>query len=248
MKRQKKTIDAVVDERMTAKYQAETPAVLEGWTEDETFELYLGIKHNSYDTKEIQKRLPKRTEEQIQAVIDYFRTELVKKTTGPLSSRPKRRIKPVPQVPLAKWADLMTETYEYKELQTEYATAVRLIAEFEDHPNPSICNGIDFKKIYHYMADAMEGKPLPEDTIAAEIFNHCIMECSSMSKQFVPKHELEDILADPSTVGHNSNVPRPTKDGGLAALRHLITQRNYNPLNIPEKYLKHAESYTKDNI
>lgn len=231
------------DERMTAEYQPVIPPELEGWTKNEKFDLNLGLKLHGYNLKEIQKRIPDKTEDQIQAVIDYFKAELKKKVAEhPPSYRQRRKLKQLPQVPLAKWADLMTDTYDYKELQTESATAVRIIADFEDIPHPSLSSNIDFRKIYHYIADAMEGKPLPDDPVAADVFNHCIMETSALSKAFIPKNELQDTLG---RMG-NIDVPRPTTDGGLAALRYLCAQRNYNPLNVSEKYLTHPQAYTSD--
>lgn len=232
-------------ERMTAEYTKAVPPELEGWTKDEKYDLHLGLKFHGCDLKELQTRLPNKTEEQIQAAIDYFKNE-IKKKTHPLNQRQKRKTKQLPQVPLSKWADLMTETYNYKELQTECATAVRIIADFEDFAHPSACHGIDFRKIYHYIADAMEGKPLPEDPRTTDVLNHCIMESSGLSKAFIPKNELEDTLAATCLTGCNVNIPRPTKDGGLSALRHLAAQRNYNPLNIPEKYLLHPQAYTNN--
>ncbi|KOB73109.1 Uncharacterized protein OBRU01_11168 [Operophtera brumata] len=241
----KMNLSLTEEERMTAEYQPVTPPELVGWTKDEHFDLNIGLKLHGYNLKELQKRVPDKTEEQIQAVIDYFKGELKKKAEHTPSNRQRRKIKQMPQVPLAKWADLMTDKYDYKDLQTECATAVRIIADFEDFPHPSSSGNIDFRKIYNYIADAMEGKPLPDDPVAADVFNHCIMEASAMSKAFIPKNELQE------TLGHIGNdckvdIPRPTKDGGLAALRHLAAQKNYNPLNVPEKYLMHAPLYTND--
>lgn len=228
------------DERMTAPYQTpEAPSELKGWTKDEMYDLNNALKLHSYNIPSIKTFLPNKTEEQIQAAINYFHDDLLKKTST--SRRQTRKLKPWPQVPLSKWADRMTELYNYTQLRTECATALRIIADFEDFPHPSVCHDIDFQQAYHHIADAMEGKPLTEDPCEGSVYNHCIMESSELGKNYIPKNELDEILSATSHSECNINKPLPTTDRDLRALRHIAAQTNYNPLRIPEKYILYSK-------
>lgn len=231
---------------MTADYQEVIPPELEGWTKDEKYDLLLGIKHYGFHYDELRKRVPTKTVDQIKKVVDYY-SYVDNMPDDKISLRQMRRNrKHEPQVPLAEWAELLTSTNDYKDLHTDCAKALRIIADHEKFPNPAHIDGVDFRKIYHCLADAMEGKPIPDDPIVAEVFKYCISEASELSKGIIPPCELQNLCQLMARGDGSVNIPFPTKDGGLQAIQTLMCQRNYNPLRVSEEYLKYPPKYTDD--
>lgn len=215
---------------------------LEGWTKEEKFKLLQALKeHGSYNIEKISNSFTTKNVDEIGTALEFYK----KKAQHPTIKRKKgRRLNNLPVMPLASWAKFLMDFYGFEELQTDTATALRIIADFEDKP-PAVCTEkFDFKKIYHMLADALEGKPLPNDKLIKAMFDKCIVETALTSKAFIRSSAYKHILQSINLSEKNINVfTKPTKDNELANLRHLAVQKNYNPLNIPENYLK-SSSHT----
>lgn len=215
---------------------------VEGWTKDEKYDLLLGLKtFGSYDIEKISSAIPNKTTEQIKNAIDYYKkkalncpvTDMVK------TKKEKNLIKSTTTIPLAGWAKLLTDSLQFKDLHTETATALRMIADFEHIPSASCTESIDFRKIYHNLANALDGKALPEDNLIKIILEKCAVETALTSKSFMRTSAYKNIVHTITVSDSENNVfPRSLENQELSTLRFLASQRSYNPLNIPENFLK----------
>ncbi|XP_050343016.1 uncharacterized protein LOC126768766 [Nymphalis io] len=216
---------------------------LKGWTKGEKFQLLQALKeHGLHNTKEIIECFVNKNEDDIKIAIEYYKKKAL---VHPIMQKKKaKKSNNLPIIPLASWAKFLIESYGFEDLQTETATALRIIADFEDKP-PAVCtNKFDFKKIYYMLADALEGKPIPHDKLTMAMFDKCIIETALTSKAFIRSTAYKQILQSINIAEKNMNVlTKPTEDTELSILRQLASQKNYNPLNIPEKYLK-SSSHT----
>ncbi|CAH2236973.1 uncharacterized protein LOC120625939 [Pararge aegeria] len=212
---------------------------LEGWTKEEKFELLEALKEfGSFNIDNIREFVSNKTGDQIRDAIEFYKRKA--SVEPPVIQKRERKIN-LPTVPLSSWAKFIIDTHGFDDLQTETAAALRLIAEFEEKP-PAVCTEkIDFKKVYHMLADALEGKPLPNDKYVLTLFDKCIVETALTSKALNRGTKcFKRILqtsCNPEEADVNSFI-KPTEDKELITLRYLATKRNYNPLNIPESSLK----------
>ncbi|XP_047527195.1 uncharacterized protein LOC125064280 [Vanessa atalanta] len=216
---------------------------LKGWTKEEKFQLLQALKeHGLHNIKEIIKCFVNKSEDEIKGAIEYYKNKAL--VHPKMQEKKSKKCNNLPTIPLASWAKFLIESYGFEDLQTETATALRIIADFEDKP-PAVCtNKFDFKKIYHMLADALEGKPIPHDKLTMAMFDKCIVETALTSKAFIRSTAYKQILQSINISEKNMNVlTKPTEDNELSILRHLASQKNYNPLNIPENYLK-SSSHT----
>ncbi|XP_045446494.1 uncharacterized protein LOC123654643 [Melitaea cinxia] len=211
---------------------------LESWTKEEKFKLLQALKeHGSYNIEKISNLFTTKNEDEILTALEFYKKKALIHPT--MKQKKVRRLNNLPVIPLASWAKFLMDFYGFEDLQTDTATALRIIADFEDKP-PAVCTDkFDFKKIYHMLADALEGKPLLHDKLIMAMFDKCIVETALTSKAFIRSTAYKQILQSINLLEKNINVfAKPTKDNELANLRHLAAQKNYNPLNIPENYLK----------
>lgn len=217
--------------------------LLEGWTREEKYTLLTSLKiHGSQKIQQIRAEIPNKTEEEIRSAIDFYRKRSLQNRDTELPkfvAKPRKLPIKAPRIPLAQWAKVLTDTLPYKDLQTETKDAIRLIATFETFPHANNTEQIDFRKVYHQIADAMEGKSLIDDKLITEVLNTCLIDSVLHSKAFINPKVLKFIINSINLENRDvvQGFNRPTKDCELATLRHLISQRNYNPLNIPEEYL-----------
>lgn len=218
----------------------ERETVLEGWTKDDKFQLLQALKvYGSHDIGCIQKVIPFKTDEQIKSAIAYYKKKAL---NHPVIKERKKKYKSsqqsLPRVPLVSWAKYLTDSLDFDDLQTETANALRLIAEFENIPLSVSTDYIDFKKIYHLIANAMDGKSLQDDKIAAMILNKCLVETALVSKEFIRTSTLRGIVENVNVSETEANYfPNPTVHNEHGTILHLASQRNYNPLNILDHYL-----------
>lgn len=213
------------------------------WTKNEIFDLLQTIKvFGSREITQIGENIPTKSTDQIKKAIEYYKEKAnvqvdrtVKKKKNPAKKNYSKR----PPVPLNSWAKLLQDSLSFNELHTETATALRLIAEFDNIPAAKNTDNIDFRNVYHSIANALEGKAIPDNTPLAAIINKCILDTAMMSRAFMRAGALHNIVdwIDMSDK-HIHVLPRPTDNTELATLRHLASQRSYNPLNISEQYLK----------
>ncbi|XP_046960307.1 uncharacterized protein LOC124530277 [Vanessa cardui] len=216
---------------------------LKGWTKEDKFQLLQALKeHGLHNTKEIIECFVNKSEDEVKGAIEYYKNKAL--VHPKMQEKKSKKCNSLPTIPLASWAKFLIESYGFEDLQTETATALRIIADFEDKP-PAVCtNKFDFKKIYYMLADALEGKPIPHDKLTMAMFDKCIVETALTSKAFIRSTAYKQILQSINISEKNMNVlTKPTEDNELSILRHLASQKNYNPLNIPENYLK-SSSHT----
>lgn len=221
--------------------QSASTSATSGWTREEKYILLQALKYSdSSEIDRIHLMLPAKTPDEIRRIIAYYKNRAL---DHPMFKdrlkKEKKSINNVSQVPLAQWAKLLTDTFTYKELETETATALRLIAEFDKIPCQVNTGGVDFREIYHALANAMEGKCLPDDKMVNAILEKCIIETAYASKSFIRNTSFKNVIHSINMADKEISVfPRPTDNHELANLRHLSSQRRYNPLNISETYLK----------
>ncbi|KAJ8705793.1 hypothetical protein PYW08_012839 [Mythimna loreyi] len=220
--------------------QDKSKEAIKDWTQEEKYHLLKGLKtHGRHDFEKIQEHVPTKTLEEVKAAVEYYtgvalQHPIFVKETG---QKPRRSRKP--HSPLTDWAKLLTDHLSYSELSTETATAVRMIADLEKIPPPECTDGIDFRKVYHQIANAMEGKPLNVDLSTAAVLHKCLIETALSSKAFIKTAAFRYIINNIDLSDKEINTfPRPTEDHELATLRHLASQRSYNPLKVPEENLK----------
>ncbi|CAH0407703.1 unnamed protein product [Chilo suppressalis] len=211
---------------------------VEGWTKQDKYELLQVLKvYGSHNIEAIHAMLPSKPTNEIIEMINYYRG----KALNHLNEKKKdgKVVKSISKVPLSIWAKILTDSYNYNELQTETANAVRVIADCEKFPPATNTNQIDFKAIYHAVANAMEGKALPDDPLINSILQKCIIETAYSSRTFIRNSTLRNVINSINLFEKVGNTfMRPTENSELLALRHLASQRNYNPLSIDEEYLK----------
>ncbi|CAH0727751.1 unnamed protein product, partial [Brenthis ino] len=224
--------------------QSTSGTKLEGWSKEEKFELLQALKeYGSQNIDQIRNYITTKNEEEVRKAMQFYKEKALLQSNS--QQKKVKKINNAPVIPLASWAKFITDSYGYEELQTETATALRIIADFEIKP-PGVCTEkIDFRKVYHMLADATEGKQLPNDKLITAVFDKCIIETALTSKAFIKSTTYKQILQSINTTDIDINVfSKPTDNIELATLRHLTSQKCYNPLNITENYLK-PSSYTR---
>jgi hypothetical protein len=218
---------------------SETLKKPEGWTKDEKYNLYQALKvYGSNNIEQIRLVLHKKSTEEIQEIINYYKKTALKRPS--VAERQKNRIlNNLSRVPLALWGKYLTDSLNYTELQTETANALRIIAECENIPSAAGTGNIDFRLIYNAIANAMEGKALPDNSIINNILQCCIVETAYTSKSFIKNSSLRRVMNSIDLEEKEVSVyNRPTDNHELGTIRHLASQKNYNPLNITEEFLK----------
>ncbi|XP_038210812.1 uncharacterized protein LOC119831494 [Zerene cesonia] len=211
---------------------------LEGWAKEEKFQLLQALnEYGCTDVDNIQSFLSYKTREEVETAINFYNRKALQ-NPAVISKRKKRRANSS-IIPIANWAKLLTDTKSFEELNTEIALALRLIAEFEDKP-PVVCTDkIDFKAAYSCLANALEGKPLPDNIFIKAIFEKCLYDIAVASKSFLKPQTLKKIISDINITDHgikiNSQVTNTTE---FTTIKYLASQGQYNPLNIEEEYLK----------
>lgn len=220
------------------------PAVIsEVWTKDEKFMLYQALKDfGSYDINSICLALPTKSKQQIEGAVNHYKNRAFKQNKG----RPEGKRKTQAQytrVPLLSWAKLLIDSSNFEELKTDTANALRLIAKFEHIPATICTENIDFRHLYHVLANAMEGKALQEDYTIALVLHKCFTEAALVSKAFMKNTTLisimENYLKAVNTAHKEVNtVNKPGTEPAEAAITHLATKSNYNPFSISESNLK----------
>lgn len=223
---------------------------IKNWTLEEKFHLKEALmKYGHQDFKKIQEHVITKNLKETKAAVDYFTSfahhhPILKKPEGHKEqNKPKPKPKSKPSAPLSEWATLLTDNLPLSELQTEAATAVRMIADLEKIPDPELTEGIDFRQVYHQIANAMEGKPVTADPATCAVLHKCLIETELASKAFIKTATKRNILNNIDVSNKEMNMfPGPTDNKELAIVRYLASQRNYNPLKIPEDNLQPSTS------
>ncbi|PZC85350.1 hypothetical protein B5X24_HaOG201846 [Helicoverpa armigera] len=224
------------------------PAAFAGWTRAEKFYLLKALEvTDRRNIEEIQDYLPNKSYDEVKAAIDYAVQEAYKRPEykEAIAKLHKKYYRPnkwaTPADPLARWAEKIKKSYPDKELRTETAVALRMIAECESVPPPSATENVDFREVYYQLANAIEGKPVTADIPTTAVLKKCLDETMIASRAFYrhssPKHLLK-LVIDAADEERTETLFARTSDQELSVLRSFVSQRSYNPLNIPEAYLK----------
>ncbi|XP_075970497.1 uncharacterized protein LOC142972927 [Anticarsia gemmatalis] len=213
---------------------------IEGWTKEEKFYLLQGLKvFKSHDIERIHEYISTKSPEQIVMAINHYKAIAAKHPVFQKrnAERAKKCLKP--RVPLSSWAKLLIDNRTLDELKTETSTAIRMIADLESIPPPVCTGNIDFRKLYHTIASAMEGKALTPDKITVAILNKCITETAMASKAFIKNSSYKYVINSIDLSDKEINTfPKPTENQDLSVLRHLASQKCYNPFRIQEHFMK----------
>ena len=70
----------------------------------------------------------------------------------------KRNDKLVNEAPIEEWISLVHDKVDVLRMSNTVSLLFEWIAEFETHPEPSRCCGVDYASIYQYLAALMEGQ------------------------------------------------------------------------------------------
>lgn len=220
------------------------PAVKpEEWTKDEKFLLYQALKDfGSYNIDNIYLAIPSKSKEQVVAAVNYYKKIAFKQHEGRPEGRRKTQSRHS-RVPLLSWAQLLIDTSNFEDLKTDTANALRLIAKFENIPATICTENIDFRHLYHILANAMEGKALEEDYTMALVLDKCFTEAVLVSKAFMRNTTLISIMENylkAANTAHKeiTTVNKPGTEPAEAAIRHLASKDNYNPFSITQTNLK----------
>ncbi|CAK1604116.1 unnamed protein product [Parnassius mnemosyne] len=216
---------------------------IENWNKDEKFELLQALKlYSCSDVGKLSKHIPTKSPEEINVAIAYYKKKIMEDPILSQQMKKEKKRNGGNLIPLADWAKFLTDSLNFKELHTETATALRIIAEFEDFPSAVCMNNIDFSKIYHTIANALEGKALPKDKGVVSLLEKCLIDTALTSKAFIRQSSCKNIIKSINMSDKAVNsFPRPTDNEELAHIRHLASQRTYNPFNIPEDFLKPSQ-------
>ncbi|CAG5039953.1 unnamed protein product [Parnassius apollo] len=213
---------------------------IKNWNKDEKFELLQALKlYSCSDVEKLSKHITTKSPEEVNVAIAYYKKKIMKDPILCQKIKKEKKRNRTNFIPLADWAKLLTDSLSFKELHTETATALRIIADFEDFP-PAVCtNSIDFSKIYHALANALEGKALPKDKGVVAFLEKCLVDTALTSKAFIRQSSCKNIIKSINMSDRAVNsFPRPTDNQELVHIRHLASQRSYNPFNISEDFLK----------
>lgn len=216
---------------------------LEGWSKREKFCLLQGIKifgSNAYE--EISEMVRDKDKTEIKRAIDFYKRKIAKAvaTLPPVKKKKEHFVcnPPNKSVPLSSWAKTLTDNLPFQDLQTETATALRFIADYETIPDARRTGNIDFRELYRTLADAVEGKALSKNTETMAIIQKCLLETAFDSRLFIKTSKLETVLEQINLIGRTEKFVRPSSNYEMAIIHHLSSQRSYNPLGIPEEYLR----------
>lgn len=220
--------------------QNTSDSVTQGWSNEDKYYLLQAIKcSHSNSIENIKTLLTTKSEKEIEETVKYYKKRAANHPFSTKTLPPSRRaLKKISRAPIAMWAKYLTDLYSYKELEAETSLALHLLADLDDIPAGVCTSGVDFKEIYHGLANAMEGKSLPVDKTINMILEKCILESAYAGKAFIRRTSFLNVLNAIYRSDKEINVFRPTEKLELDAVRHLSSQRQYNPLNVSETYLK----------
>ncbi|GBP15177.1 hypothetical protein EVAR_11471_1 [Eumeta japonica] len=217
------------------------------WSKEDRFKLLTALKtHHSSNIEDLSKGIKNKTREEVQQAVDWYKSRAFNtlKYSADKVYRRLRKKKIQEQIPLMQWSKLLLNSFNFEELHTATSTAFRLLAEFEEAPPPESTERVDFAKIRFMISNALEGRPLPDvDEFTQYVFNKCLIEAALKSKGFIPQAELQSFLTAPNHVRSHIKLEENSSpfDAFLVNLHYLAIQQAYNPLNIPERYLKSIE-------
>lgn len=212
--------------------------ILQNWTIEECNMLLKVLEeHGSHSRTQIAKAIPTKTKSEITEVIRYYKMK-----TKNERFRANRNMQ-IPTAILHEWQKVLEHNFETRDLKTVIPQALRYIAEGSEIPPIHYTSEIDFKKMYHALANAMEGLPLPEmNKFTKHAFKKCIKDGIEDTRVFLNYDILmfcENIMMTPQESVFN--IPSQANNPELNTLEYITMNNVYNPFGIPSKFLNISE-------
>lgn len=212
---------------------------IENWTKEEKYDLYQALKVCDFqDYEKLSTYITTKSVDDIRRAISHYKNLISEHPV--LCKKVKKGTKTGGNlIPLADWGKFLTESLNLKDLRTDTATVLRLIADFEEFPSPACASNVNFSKIYHALANALEGKELPKDKMIISIVDKCLIDTALTSKPFMRVSNVKNIIRSLNMSDKELNsFPHYTDNQELTNIRHIASQRSYNPLNLSEDILR----------
>ncbi|CAK1553589.1 unnamed protein product [Leptosia nina] len=204
---------------------------LKNWTRSEKFELLRALQEFGSDIEQIDYYISTKSRKEIEQAIEYYKSKALQNPE--VIRKRNRRIASKSTAPLTNWASALSDSRSFEELQTDTATALRLIADFEDKPPLVSTDKYDFKSAYQILANALDGKVLPNDIKSKSLVDKCVIDTAYFSTTYKKPTFIKGILSN--VTFSESDVYLPPELGESPEemnLSYLIQQREYNPLNL----------------
>lgn len=209
-------------------------ACLSHWNPKELEELLTAIKNGSEnDPAYIQEKILSKTEQEVKDAICYCRSVATKLAAEKPSCSKRIQRSEVKKEPIRQWLDLMSTSYSLKELSNiAYADALNDVAKQVSPPNE--VEGVEFNKIYMYLAKACKGEVLPSlNSQTRFVLNQCLRELIQCAKTELEhnKQLIQHLKSLDSKNILELEPPLCTDDD--TNMDFLVSQVKYNPLKIP---------------
>ncbi|CAH4019333.1 uncharacterized protein LOC123707386 [Pieris brassicae] len=217
-----------------------TATPVEGWSKEEKFNLLRAIREfGSHDIEKIQGFMFSKSCDEISGAIEYYRSKAFQ-NPNVKRKREKRKLN-TSTTPLGRWASALMDNKGYDELRTDISTALRLVAEFEERSPKTCTEQYNFGAVYQALANALDGRVLPDDQKVNALIEKCLIDTAVFSKAFKRNSLVKDVINDInlSTDWMDDIVLlKASDDSDLANIRHIIGHKAYNPLNISINHLQ----------
>ncbi|XP_059475408.1 uncharacterized protein LOC132196637 [Neocloeon triangulifer] len=122
-----------------------------GFTTEEQIILLKAVNEHRNDVASIQKMLPHRSLSEIALYLQR------RKSVGMKLPYKKKSTRDLPSLSnIDSWVSALSKTRSQL-VKMELSWALQMIAQHEKHPPPEKCGGIDFKKMYLYLSQVVNG-------------------------------------------------------------------------------------------
>ncbi|XP_047515044.1 uncharacterized protein LOC125056130 [Pieris napi] len=210
-----------------------TATPIEGWSKEEKFNLLRAMREfGSQDIEKIQGFMFSKSYEEISGAIEYYRSKAFQ-NPNVKKKREKRKLN-TSTTPLGHWASALMDNKGYEELRTDISTALRLVAEFEERSPKTCTEQYNFGAVYQALANALDGRVLSDDQKVNTLIEKCLIDTAIFSKAFKTTGFVKDVIKDMNLTESIDDIVvlKASDDSDLANIRHIISHKAYNPLNI----------------
>lgn len=208
------------------------------WTKDDKFALYTSLK--AFESERHRVAIPTKSKKEIEQALEYYVERGFKRITQPLLRQRKSRTQESPRIPIVQWAKELSDNYTFKSLISNVAHILRLIAMFEDIPDAITTEQIDFRHIYHLLADASDGKIVTKEVMDSLPMDKgiCLAAATVNEIDKTIHIAMQNYLNMTNTASEESNTDKkPNIELIGEAVLFFATKSNYNPFSISDIYL-----------
>jgi hypothetical protein len=196
------------------------------------------LEHGPKNIEKLHEAVPTKTKQQIKLYIKYAKENGMWK---PVKGDPVPSLEQWLSSSLLKPVESPSSLSMTQNIIPNFLT---IIAETERHPPPHLCGGVDFKKLYHALAQAMSGEGLAGINLNGPSKNLLLKNLTWMNKLSTAKitSKYRNEIAKP----RSKETPVDINGIKKEKLRFSFNGRtSWNPLNIPENLLKIDEEMMK---